>query len=161
MTDTDASEVETLFPDVDLDVRDPETGKPVRLTVHEFRFRESLEAQALARPLLDALATAADEGELEASEISSALGNHADAWLELVARATDTEVAWLAGLSDADGEALSDAMWTVNADFFIRRIAGDLAAKRRAEETPLPSPRSSTPSSAPDTGGDTPKSQTG
>ena len=160
MADEARSEVETLFPDVRVDVRDPKAGVTVRLKVREFRFRESLEAQALGRPLLDALATAAEDGELEAAAISSALGNHADVWLELVARATDRDPDWLAGLSDADGEAVSDAMWTVNADFFIRRIAGDLAAKRRAEQ-PSPSPRSSTPSSAPDMGGDMPKSQTG
>ena len=49
-------ELSVLFPDRDVTVRDPDTGAEVSLTVREFRFREGLEATALARPLLAALA---------------------------------------------------------------------------------------------------------
>ena len=161
-----AEELRLLFPDADVALTDPETGAPVRLTVREFRFREGLEAQALARPLIDALADGIEGELLGADAIADALAEHADLWMELCARASGTTTAWLAGLSDEDGDALSDAMWGANGGFFTRRVVATVAArirKRTAAPTPPDeqaeagsrSPRSSTPSSAPDTGGDT------
>lgn len=147
------AELELLFPDRDVTVTDPETGKPVALTIREFRFREGLEAQVLARPLLDALAGTFEDGEaLDAQAIDGALAVHADLWLELVALACGRTVDWLAGLSDRDGEALSDAMWSANAGFFTRRVVAEVAT-RKLEALGIGSrlPRSSTSSSAPDT----------
>ncbi len=123
-----AGELEVLFPDRAVPVRDPETGAPLTLTVREFRFREGLEATALARPLIAALAAlvpsrdgdadADAEGGPDALAVEAALAAHAALWLELVARACDREAAWLARLDDADGRALSEAMWAANGGFF-------------------------------------------
>ena len=154
-------ELSVLFPDRDVTVRDPDTGAEVSLTVREFRFREGLEATALARPLLAALAALvpADrdgtDGEEEGSDaltIEGALAAHAALWLELVACACGRDVDWLARLSDADGRALSEAMWTANRGFFLRRVVAQVATRTKApEESPWRSPACSTPSSAPAT----------
>ena len=45
---TPEAEARVLVPDVDLDVRDPDSGEAVALTVREFRFREGLEPQDAA-----------------------------------------------------------------------------------------------------------------
>ena len=151
-----ASELAVLFPDREVTVRDPANGEPVALTVREFRFREGLEATALARPLLAALAalvpdgTDSEEGP-DALAIEGVLATHAALWLELAAQACGRDAAWLARLSDADGRALSEAMWAANGAFFLRRVVAQVAARTKGEANPSPSPACSTPSSAPAT----------
>ena len=150
------NELAVLFPDRQATVTDPDTGAAVTLTVREFRFREGLEATALARPLIAALAglvpdRAEDEGP-DALALEGALATHAGLWLELAARACSRDAAWLARLSDADGRSLSEAMWTANGGFFLRRVAAQVAARATAREgSPCHSTACSTPSSAPAT----------
>ena len=164
------NELSVLFPDCDVTVRDPETREPVMLTVREFRFREGLEATALARPLLAALAALVPAGNggtdaevardargkeaegPDALAIEGALAAHASLWLELAARACGRDAAWLARLSDADGRALSDAMWAANGGFFLRRVMAQVATRAKGEKaSPLRSTGCSTPSSVPAT----------
>ena len=152
-------ELAVLFPDRDVTVRDPDTGAEVSLSVREFRFREGLEATALARPLIAALAALvpdSDDGEStheegpDALAIESALAAHAALWLELTARACSREADWLARLGDADGRALSEAVWAANGGFFLRRVVAQVASRSRGP-SPSRSPACSTPSSAPAT----------
>ena len=155
-------ELSVLFPDRDVTVRDPDTRAEVSLTVREFRFCEGLEATALARPLLAALAAlvpadkdGTDSGEEgpDALEIEGALAVHAALWLELAARACGRDADWLARLSDADGRALSEAMWAANGGFFLRRVVAQVATRMKAPgENSLPSTGCSTSSSVPATG---------
>ena len=156
-----AAELGILFPDVEIEVRDPDTGAPVTLTVREFRFREGLEAAALARPLIAALVDLAPEGADAAlpdpAALDAALGAHAGLWLELVARACGREAAWLARLCDGDAHALTMAMWGANGGFFMRRVVGALAMREGAGSL-FRSPASSRTSSAPATDAATPGS---
>ena len=154
------NELDVLFPDREVTVRDPDTGTPVALTLREFRFREGLEATALARPLVAALAALVPNGDgdgdgaPDAHMIEAALADQADLWLTLAARACDRDAAWLARLADADGQALSEAMWAANGAFFLRRVVARVATRRRPPEQetrPFPSTACSTPSSAPAT----------
>ena len=150
-------ELAVLFPDRDVTVHDPDTGERITLTIREYRFHEGLEATAIARPLIAALAVlvpgAADAEGPDALAVESALAAHAALWLELVARACGRDAAWLARLSDADGHALSEAMWAANGGFFLRRVAAQAATQTQArEESPCRSTACSTPSSAPATG---------
>ena len=121
----DAAAVEdklaVLFPDVDLEVSDPDTGEAVMLTVREFRFLEGLEAQALARPLIAALAALTDaEGEIPgAAALDAVVGEHADVWLALTARACGCPVNWLERLTDRDARALQGAMWGGRTALFL------------------------------------------
>lgn len=153
------NELAILFPDREVTVRDPDTGAPVALILREFRFREGLEATALSRPLVAALAALVPDGGADGTPetglIEAALADHADLWLTLAARACDRDAAWLARLGDEDGRALSEAMWAANGAFFLRRVVDRVAAQRRPPERethPFPSTGCSTPSSAPATG---------
>ncbi len=144
-------ELGVLFPDAEVEVRDPDGGGAVALTVREFRFREGLEAQVAARPLVEALAAAAEgagEDGPDAGAIEAAMAAHAGLWLDLIARACGREAAWLARLGDNSALALSNAMWSANGSFFVRRVAAAAAAARRR---PSRSRGSSTRSSAPAT----------
>ena len=145
-----ADDVEILFPDLDVALRDPDTGAEVTLTVREYRFLEGLQAQREARDLIASLAAVYDGEGFDTDRVMDALTDHADAWIGLVARATGRDPAWIGRLSEPDGDRLSEAMWRANRSFFVRRI---LARLRPAGESP--SPKSSMPSSGPDTGGDT------
>ena len=117
-----AAELAALFPDERVRVRDPDSGRPVALTVREFRFLEGLEAAALARPFIeDMAAQTPDETEPDAPPtlaLVDLLGTHAGLWLDLTARACGREAAWLARLGDEDGLTLRDAMWSANGAFF-------------------------------------------
>lgn len=147
--DTPADDVGVLFPDVDVTVRDPDTGEDTPLTVREFRLLEGLRAQAEARDLLAALSECAripDDDDMGLSvSIDAAIGDHPEGWIRLLARATGREADWISRLSDADGHALKDAMWTANGPFFLRRIVDALkaaaSASRFRESLPISSPQ--------------------
>lgn len=143
-----AADIEVLLPDIDVEAIDPDTRKPVTLTVREFRFLEGLEAQVVAAPLLADLAKHMDaEGARPGVRaIHDAVGRHAGVWLDLVARATGRDAEWLARLSDADGTALSTAMWVANKHFFSQRVAAMVPAKQaKSSRSATSSGRSSAP----------------
>ena len=155
-----AEDAAVLFPDVDVAVHDPDTGEAVTLTVREFRFLEGLRLTALIRPLVEAIGDSVQEGDdVDAGVIAEAMTDHADVWVECVARATGRDADWIGRLSDRDGQALSGAMWSANAGFFGRRVIEDV--RRRRQASPSPSPTSSTPSCGPDTDADTATSPSG
>lgn len=155
---TAAEDLAVLFPDVDVPVRDPDTGASVSVTVHEFRFLEGLRLSATIRPLLEAIADAAPlssaASEVNVAAIAGALTEHAEVWLASLAQATGRDAGWIARLSDQDGNALSDAMWRVNGPFFRRRLV-EVLSRRLRQDGPSRSPQSSMPSSARDTDADT------
>ena len=153
--DNHVSELATLFPDRTVEVRDPDSGEPVRVTVRAFRYLDGLEAQADARVLIEAIADGieqANDAEIgfDARDLMDLAARYPHVWIALVARAADREPDWLARLADADGALLSDAMWGANERFFFTRIAFVIGRRRRAASGSL-SPGSSTPSSAPAT----------
>lgn len=158
---TAAEDLAVLFPDVDVTVRDPDTGEAVPLTVRELRFLEGLRLVATYQPLVSAIAASADGNDegIDEGAIAAALTEHAEAWIACIAQATGQEAAWLARLSDADGQVLSLAMWSANKDFFGRRLVE--AVRRRKRARPSPSPTSSMPSSGPGTAEDTATSPSG
>ena len=61
------------------------------ITMRAFRYREGLEAAALARPLLAEMrAMMTDAGaEIQPEALDTLLANHLDIWLALVAKACD------------------------------------------------------------------------
>ena len=133
-----AEDLEVLFPDRDVTVRDPDSGEPVTLTVREFRYLEGLRVQVSARDFIAALADA--RGDRDA--VHDALAVHADVWADLIARAADRDPAWIARLSDRDGDAVAVAAWGANRDFFLRRILARLrpaaGSPRRGLRRPRP-----------------------
>ena len=128
-----ADDLAVLFPDVDVEVRDPDSGETVTVTVREFRFLEGLKAQAPARPLVEALADIVeDDAEIDGAAVSAAMAAHAGVWIELTGLACGRDPAWLGRLSDRDGDAVTDAMWSANRGFFIRRAIDAVTARRQA-----------------------------
>ena len=157
---TAAEDAAILFPDVDVTVRDPDTGEDVPLTVRELRFMEGLRLTARVRPLIEAIGSATGEdGDVDAAAIADAITEHADVWVATLAQATGRDAEWIGRLADRDGQALSAAMWEANKDFFGRRILEDVRRRRAADRSP--SPTSSMPSSGPGTGPDTATSPSG
>jgi len=55
------------------------------------------------------------------------LAAHGDAVLELLALATRCERAWIEGLALDEAVTLASAVFEVNADFFVRRVAPSIA----------------------------------
>ncbi len=108
-----ADELAVLFPNIDVVVRDPDSSAAVTLTLREFRFREGLEAQALARPLIQALTRLADQAgaddtaAVDVAAIEAAIGGHPDVWLDLIGIAAGRDTAWLSRLCDADARTVS------------------------------------------------------
>ena len=125
------------FADQHLTVIDPDSGRPVTLTVREFRHHEALKITALARPLIADLAALTVEGEAavlpDALAIEGVMAAHADRWLDLESHACGRDAAWLGRLGDADGRALSRAMWDANSGFFVRRWIALVAGQAEAE----------------------------
>ena len=150
-----AEDLEVLFPDREVTVRDPDSGEPVTLTVRELRYLDSLEIFVVARPFLARLADATGGGsDVSLAAVQGALAEHAETWLAILSRATGRDAPWLARLSVRDGDALALALWTANADFFCRALLGEVARRYRSE-------KSSTSSSGPDTDADTARSPAG
>lgn len=156
---TAAEDLAVLFPDLEVAVRDPDTGASVTLTVREYRFLEGLKVGARTGALVEAIAATVQGGVVSEQRLAEVLGEHAETWLDCIVQATGQDAGWLARLSDADGQRLSTAMWQANQGFFIRRLVSALA--RRREDGPSPSPKSSMPSSGPDTAADTATSPSG
>lgn len=112
----------TSAAELDVAVRDPDSGEVVVVTVREPRFRAGLEAAAAARPLIEALAEAGG-AEADPADIDAALAVHAGVWIGLAARATGRDPAWVERLGAASADAVGDALWRTHAEFLSRRVA--------------------------------------
>lgn len=110
------------------------SGTALELT--PIRLGELPRLLAVVRPLAEEITSDPDWMAL--------LGRHGDAVLDLLAITTRRERAWINDLSLEDAVLLAAAVFEVNADFFVRRIApkvGDLAQRlngRLAGLTPSP-----------------------
>ena len=145
-----SAEASIVLPDRDITVSDPRTGKPMDVTVREYRFREGLRAQALAGELIaDIAALSADPDTFSPSALNAVLGGHAEAWIELCALATGLGRDVIEALREPDTMTLSVAVWEVNAVFFTSRILGETLG-RDALKTMWASLTSSTASPPPD-----------
>ena len=156
---TAAEDLAILFSDVDVTVRDPDTGEKVVVTVRELRFLEGLALHATLAPLIEAITVSADGDDVDMHALNAAMTHHAETWIACIAQATGRDAAWIGRLSDADGQALSGAMWSANGDFFLRRLVSAMGRRRKA--APSPSPTSSMPSCGPGTAEDTATSPSG
>ncbi len=136
---SDDKDMETLFPDQTVTIQ----GK--KITVREFRYREGIDAAALAGPLLaDLRALMADVGdEISPEALNTLIAKHRDIWVDLVARSCGCEVGWVAKLPDRDGMQLDIAFWGANCDFFMRRLVFGTMLAATLQERRSPSPRSS------------------
>lgn len=122
-----ANDIDILFPERSVTLT---TGEVVE--VHEFSMREGMQANAFAYPLIAALENLFDGAAAEdvgTHLIDKAFGEHADIMLRCTAMATGKPQDWLDALNDEDGQRLTHAVWSVNKDFFIRRLVQMRQAK--------------------------------
>lgn len=140
-----AAELEILHPNREVKI----AGR--QLTVREYGFVEGLQVRALAAPFLEGLYQAVGAGSRAPSfdEVQDVLAGHADAVVELIAKAANVEAGWIRTLGDEDGELLMLNWWLANAGFFIRRVLRR-ATTDRLVAAALVGGGSTTPSSAPD-----------
>lgn len=107
------------------------TGRTVK--VRGYGFMEGLKVIQIAGPLMTALqaffsATRAGE-DISLLELQKAFAVDPAAMVELLVLASDLDAAEIQSLGDADGELLLWAWWTMNADFFVRRLVEQASAQ--------------------------------
>lgn len=122
------------------------------VTVREYGFLEGLQVQAAAPEFFAALYAAVprDQAAPDFEQIQEVFVAHHEQVAQMIARAVDRDVEWVAGLPHGAGYRLMDAWWTVNVGFFIQ-----LMFRRKGLRGARPQsagPASTQPSSAPDTG---------
>lgn len=133
---TEASELDILYPERVLTL----AGETV--TVQELSFAQTLRLEASMAPLIQAFIDLPVDGDGEqvTAQLWTLFGEHAQAWIGFVATACGLPREWVEQLSDADGRALSMAVWSVNAAFFTRRVISGMIARRSATSAPLATP---------------------
>lgn len=118
----------------DLDVLHPErmvvlAGKPV--TVREYGHIEWMRLQAVAAPLVAALAAMLDAGQEPTYEQALAvMAQNIDALAPLVMQAADMTPFAFDSLKPDDGELLMMTWWGCNGLFFVRRALNKVAVAR-------------------------------
>lgn len=118
----------------DLEILHPERTVHVAgldVEVREYGWVAGLRIQAAVAPVVAALADAAAAG-LDLERVQGVLAGHEDELIALVSAATDLTPAQIEALDDAEGQLLMLTWWSVNAGFFMRRVATLLAARRAA-----------------------------
>ncbi len=133
MSQKNNDDADILFPDATLTV----AGEDI--TVRELTFAQGLKLGGIARPLIDSMADlfAADD-EPAYSNLAEVFAEHDGIVMQLLSAATGKDEAWLQQLSDSDGQALLMTLWSVNQDFFIRRLVTrsmEKAQQQRAAAT--------------------------
>lgn len=140
--DHGANDLETLHPQRDITI----AGRALR--VREYGWMEGLQLQRSAGPILDALVAASDQpltGGFE--QIMDVLADHPDELTQLVAQAADVDVAFVRGLTDAEGQALLMTWWLANGGFFVRRVVRRLAVRQAVQAQASAGATSTKPSS--------------
>lgn len=129
MTDTKKSDIETLFPDVEA------KAKGETLTLRPFTFGQFPKAIKLLRPITDAVQDAGIAGMSAAGfslapdwplRLPQVMDEAGESVIEFVAFATGKPREWFDDLAADEGLALTKAVFEVNGDFFVRRIAPKL-----------------------------------
>lgn len=96
------------------------------VTVREYSWADALRAAPIARPIVDEFRALFErlgpDNEVEMEDLEAVFSAHADAFLELVAIATDRPVHWLAELPSEDGLVLMYQFWNCNQHFFTGRL---------------------------------------
>lgn len=144
--DKKTDDLEILYPDQEIELG----GE--RLVVREFRYREGLEAVALARPLFAGLRALIDSkpGEVAPEDLDALIGEHREMWLTLVAKSCGRDLEWVAALPDGQAMALQMAFWGANSGFFTRRLLFGAAVAAGLAKNRSSSPKSLARSSSTD-----------
>ena len=119
----------------DLQVLHPEL--PVKnvggrdLVVREYGFIEGLRMRPIIEPILkDMEALICQTTQPTNDQVLNLMANHVNEFQELLAVASDTDVAFVAGLKRTDGTRLADAWWRVCGPFYWNTVISRVAVAR-------------------------------
>lgn len=139
----------------DLTVMHPELPVSVAgrdLVMREYGFVEGLRLRPVIEPMLQDMETLLlTTPNPTTDQMLDLMGNHIDSFQELLAVASDMDVTFIAGLSQADGMKLADAWWVVNGPFYWRTAVSRAAVQRVQERLKADGQTSTQPSSGTDT----------
>ena len=146
-TDTAANDLDVLYPERVAVI----AGRQV--TMREYSFVESLQHAAPIAGLTDAMVGVALAGNFhDLDSLRNAFGSQWASVIDLIALACDQPASWVSSLGAQDGEQLFLLWWSVNADFFLRRVLlGVQLRKVREAGGPTFTPPSSPLDTAPAT----------
>ena len=120
-----ADDLQVLHPELPLSVG----GRD--LVMREYGFIEGLRVRPIIEPMLkDMEALIGLTTQPTNDQVLDLMGNHIDEFQELLAVASDTDVAFVAGLNQTDGTRLADAWWKVNGPFYWRTAISRVAVAR-------------------------------
>ncbi|MDZ5815103.1 DUF6631 family protein [Stenotrophomonas maltophilia] len=122
-----AAALSEIKPDVTLVIG----GRTV--TIREYGFFEGLEVAHRAQPLIAAMFTMCQDGNLQYSRIRRLFGVHKDLVIEIAARAADVEQEWVRDLErkPADAELFLDTWFGVNSSFFVHEVVVEMREERQ------------------------------
>lgn len=136
MSENTNNDLSILAPDADVRLS---SGT---VTVRKYGFLEGLKLNAVAAPLVKAMADIFQDADLDSEnpedipldELGVIFGNHAKAVTELIAISIDKEPEWVEALNDLEGQTLMMAWWSVNCDFFICRLVRMMGASQARQD---------------------------
>lgn len=100
------------------------------ITVREYNFAQGLRLTPLVMPIVDAIVAIAAAGDIPDPEaLRPTFAENAENVHRLIAESCGKDADWVANLPDADGHALQLAWWTVNSDFFGRRVVQGVVSR--------------------------------
>lgn len=119
----------------ELDVLDPAattvTYRGELLEIRPLTIGQLPKVVRLARPIIEQLFGAGDaEGDAAADDVAvllEVIAEHGEKVIEVAAVVTGRPLAWLSGGDPAEAIELARAIYSVNRDFFDRRLAPQLA----------------------------------
>ncbi|AAP95133.1 hypothetical protein A6046_03380 [[Haemophilus] ducreyi] len=131
MTDNvDNKELAILFPTAQITVGGEE------VEVKEYTLKQQLQHNAKFVPFINALrATMGNQqADFSVDELMACLAENYQSVLELVAISINKPIAFVEGLNAREGEDLLLAWWTVNSDFFTRRVVQPIVERKTKDE---------------------------
>ncbi|UEA17800.1 hypothetical protein K7G92_001030 [Pasteurella canis] len=117
MTKTAKDELNILFPNANINIAG------VEVEVKEYTLLQQLQHHAQLMPFIQALRNAmADKKSFSLDKLMFCISQNYQDVLELVALSTDQSVEFVQNLKGEEAESLLMLWWTVNSDFFTRKV---------------------------------------
>ncbi|MDG2540992.1 DUF6631 family protein [Pasteurella multocida] len=117
MTKTAKDELNILFPNAKINIAG------VEVEVKEYTLLQQLQHHEKLMPFIHVLRHAmADKKSFNLDKLMDCISAHYQDVLELVALSTDQSVEFIQNLKGEDAESLLMLWWTVNSDFFTRKV---------------------------------------
>ena len=114
------------------------TGEEI--TVREYgAFIEGMHVDKIARQVIQGLQELFLElqqgKDFRLQDLSAVFGSSPDAMIKLLAMACDKPEGWVSGLTDEDGQRVLLVWWSMNQNFFLRRLVTEGLAQAILDQT--------------------------